>query len=114
MQLELMLKAFAVLATIYLAYKVGRIAGREAARKSQVFQPPESYWQELATLIVWKCARNGVSITAKDMARYEKEFAKVGAILITGGKPDRLTFTIVTKDRARELYEYNKQDNKDA
>lgn len=94
----------------FLAYRIGRSTGKEAARKSAVFQPPADYWQELATLIVWKCARNGVSITAKDMARYEKEFTKTGAILITGGKPDRLTFSVVTKERARELYQCDEKD----
>lgn len=111
MSIEKIAIALAIAAFVYFVYKAGRIMGRDAARKSQVFQPPSDYWQELATLIVWKCARNGVSITAKDMARYEKEFTKVGAILITGGEPERLTFKVVSKDKARETYEYNEQDN---
>lgn len=95
---------------LYFAYKIGRSAGKDAAQKSAMFQPPESYWQELATLIVWKCARNGVSITDKDMNRYQKEFNKAGAILITGGKPNRLTFKIVTRERARELNPHADKD----
>lgn len=110
MPYEIIFKVLALVVFTYIVFKLGRSAGKEAAKRSAVFQPPSGYWQELATLIVWKCARNGVSITDKDMKRYEKEFAKHGAILITGGKPDRLTFRIVTKERARELYKYDEKD----
>lgn len=66
------------------------------------------HWQQLAALLVWKLARQGVSITDKDMARYAQEVERGEAMFYFLGQHDRINFKIVDRKRAEELAAYDR------
>lgn len=74
---------------------------------SVVLQQVDGMWQKLAALIVWKLAREGVTITHKDM----DEFARGDNVLLTHGHFDSIEFKIVTAEAARRIAAHDAKMN---
>jgi len=73
---------------------------------STILQQSEGHWQRYLTLVVWKLAKNGVTITNNDIERF---IAEGEQILLTHGHVDSIEFKLITADEARRIAEYDRQ-----
>lgn len=62
----------------------------------------EGHWHKLMALVVWKLAKDGVTITAEDMTTFPEGYS-----LLTHGKLDGITLKVVSPEQAATIREYN-------
>lgn len=68
------------------------------------------HWQKIAMLVLWKFRhRLPVKITSKDIEECQSYYAPHGPIVLTHGMSDAVELSLVTKERADSLAEYDKQ-----
>lgn len=67
--------------------------------ESTILQQVDGQWQKLLTLVVWKLAKEGVTITHADMV----QFAESKRYLLTHGHHDSIEFKLVTQAEAKQL-----------
>ncbi len=71
-----------------------------------MMQQSEGHWQQYLCLVVWKLARDGVTITAKDIQEFAEQNRRV---LLTHGHIDSIDFKLVTMQDAARLAAYDKK-----
>ena len=66
------------------------------------------YWQNIAAMLVWKLAPNGVHLTRDDMVQFNlKE-----KVLLTHGHRDSIEFRMITRAEADKLAAHDQATNR--
>lgn len=74
---------------------------------SAILQQLDGQWQKIAAVLVWKLARNGVTLTVGDFASFPKDHA-----LYTHGHRDSIDFKLVTMADAERLAAHDRSTNR--
>jgi arginine decarboxylase-like protein len=70
---------------------------------SAVLQQMEGYWQNMAALMLWKLARDGVELTKEDIESFPK-----GSVLLTHGHKESVEFKLVTQEVAETIVAHDR------
>lgn len=73
---------------------------------STMLQQSEGQWQRYLCLVVWKLAREGVTIALDDIAKFANQDRNV---ILVHGHFDSIEFKIVTRADAERIAVYDKQ-----
>lgn len=73
---------------------------------STMLRQSEGHWQKYLCLVLWKLAREGVTITLDDMVGFANQDKNV---LLTYGHIDSIEFKLVTRAEAERVAAYDKQ-----
>lgn len=65
------------------------------------------HWQQLMAVLVWKLAKDGVTLTAAEIGEYSDLAHRGEAVLMTYGHSDSIDLKIVTAEAAREIATYD-------
>lgn len=64
-------------------------------------------WQQLMAVLVWKLAKDGVTLTAAEIGEYAYLSQRGDAVLMTYGHTDSIELKTVSAEQARELATYD-------
>ena len=70
------------------------------------------HWQKLFTLLLWKLAPAGVTITLADILEFERQQKIRERMLLTYGHWESFEFKLVTVAEGNRLAEYDAQVNR--
>ena len=70
------------------------------------------HWQKLFTLLLWKLAPAGVTITLADILEFERQQKIRERMLLTYGHRESFEFKLVTVAEGNRLAEYDAQVNR--
>lgn len=73
---------------------------------STMLRQSEGHWQKYLCFVLWKLAREGVTITSTDITEFANQSRNV---LLTHGHRDSIEFKLVTRADAERLAAYDKQ-----
>lgn len=65
-------------------------------------------WQTLCAMLVWKLAREGVTLTVKDMEEFQRQNDCGEAVFYFRGHPTSIDFRIVDRDHALQIAEHER------
>ncbi len=71
-----------------------------------ILQQLEGHWQKICALLVWKLARQGVTLTHAEIEACTKEGELV---LLTHGHYDSIEFKLVTPKEAQRIVEHERK-----
>ena len=70
--------------------------------ESAILQQLDHHWQQIAALLVWKLAQNGVTLTEKEISQFPTDL-----VLFTHGHKDSIDFKLVTREQAEQLAKFD-------
>lgn len=73
---------------------------------STMMQQSKDHWQKYLCLVIWKLAREGVTISVADMVEFANQDKN---ILLTHGHIDSIEFKLVTMAEATRLADYDQK-----
>lgn len=65
---------------------------------SPMLQQLDGHWQRLAAVLVWKLAKDGVTLTLDDLAQFPQDM-----VLLTHGHKDSIEYKLVTREAAERI-----------
>lgn len=71
---------------------------------STMMQQSEGHWQKYLCFLIWKLAREGVTITSEDITEFANQDKN---ILLTHGHIDSIEFKLVTHAEAERIRNYD-------
>lgn len=82
---------------------------RDFNPESVISTQVREHWQKLTAMLVWKLARDGVTLTLADMQRFAEESERGEAVLMQWGHQDSIEFKIVNRAEAQRLAAHDQQ-----
>lgn len=75
--------------------------------EAAILQQVQEHWMKLAALLVWKLARDGVTLTLDDIQSFPQD-----RFLLTHGHRESIEFKLVTKEEAERLAAHDAATNR--